>query len=102
MAIYFNTQGHYSHAKLDQIKKGSKNFYKVILSEEFEEPSCKSIWTRKLGSTSNDKMWENIFSACHKSILDNHLIWFHYKIMHNILDSKYYLNKLKICSFCNQ
>ena len=47
-----------------------------FLSEEFEEPSCKSIWTRKLSSTLNDKMWENIFRACHKSILDNRLIWF--------------------------
>ena len=78
-----------------------------FLSEEFEEPSCKSIWTRKLSSTLNDKMWENIFRACHKSILDNRLIWFQYKILYNILDTKYYLNKLKIidsnlCSFCNQ
>ena len=92
---------------LTRSKKGSKDFYNVFLSEEFEEPSCKSIWTRKLSSTLNDKIWENIFRACHKSILDNGLIWFQYKILYNILDTKYYLNKLKIidsnlCSFCNQ
>ena len=48
-----------------------------------------------------------MFMACHKSILDNCLIWFQYKILYNILDTKYYLNKLKIidsnlCSFYNQ
>ena len=52
-------------------------------------------------------MCENIFRACHKTLLDNRLIWFQYKILFNILDTKDHLYKLKIsdsnlCSFCNQ
>ena len=48
---------------------------------------------------------KQIFKACFKSVTDHSIIWFQYKILYNILDTREYLFKLKIkdssiCSFC--
>ena len=50
--------------------------------------------------------WAKVFKACFKSVVDNQIVWFQYKIIHDILDTKQYLCNVKLitdnmCSFCN-
>ena len=47
----------------------------------------------------NDEIWQNIFNACMKSIIDNDLVWFQYKILFNILNTNECLYKIKISKF---
>ena len=63
---------------------------------EVDEPICKEIWSKKINFYINDEIWQNIFKACIKSVIDNDLVWFQYKILFNILDTNEYLYKIKI------
>ena len=44
----------------------------------------------------NDELWKIIFRVCFKSILDNSVAWFQYKILFNILPTRDYLHKIKL------
>ena len=62
---------------------------------------------QKINFSINDKIWQNIFKACIKSVIDNDLVWFQYKILFNILDTNEYLYKIKIsnsnlCRLCGE
>lgn len=53
------------------------------------------------------QIWSTIYKVCFKTIADNYIIWFQYKVLYNILGTKKYLHKLKIssdqmCSLCSQ
>ena len=52
-------------------------------------------------------IWNTIYRICFKTIADNNIKWFQYRILLNILCTKQYLYKIKIypsemCSFCTQ
>ena len=60
---------------------------------------------QKINFNINDEIWQNIFKACIKSVIDNDLVWFQYKILFNILNTNEYLYKIKIsnsnlCRLC--
>ena len=55
---------------------------------------------------SEQSFWSVVYKLGFKLIQDNKFIWFQYKIINNILDTNYYLNKVKIqnyntCQLCN-
>ena len=62
-----------------------------------------NLYVKKYGSKIdfdiNDEIWQNIFNACMKSIIDNDLVWFQYKIPFNILNTNECLYKIKISKF---
>ena len=67
-----------------QSPNGSKDFYKMFMQYEADEPVCKEIWSKKINFDINEEIWQNIFKACMKSIIDNDLVWFQHKILFNI------------------
>ena len=90
-----------------QSPSGSKDFYKIFMQYEADEPICKEIWSKNINFYINDEIWQNIFKACIKSVIDNDLVWFQYKILFNILDTNEYLYKIKIsnsnlCRLCGE
>ena len=62
---------------------------------------------KKIDFDINDEIWQNIFKACMKSIIDNDFDWFQYKILFNILNTNEYLYKIKmsnsnLCRLCGE
>ena len=56
-------------------------------------------------SNHDDEILKNIFHSCFKSIKDNSIIWFQYRILFGILPTRYFLRKIKLsesdkCVFC--
>ena len=52
-------------------------------------------WEQLLQINSEPKEWQNIHLICFKTILDNHIIWLQYRIIHSILGTKVLLQKMK-------
>ena len=51
---------------------------------------------QKIDFDINDEIQQNIFEAFMKSVIDNDLVWYQYKILFNILNTNKYLYKIKI------
>ena len=88
--------------------KGCRNFYKTLGMNCNKLPKCTLKWSEILGIHIEDAkvFWAKVFKACFKLVVDNQIVWFQYKIIHDILDTKHYLDKVKLitdnmCSFCN-
>ena len=86
--------------------KGFQNFYKTLGMNCNKLPNCTLKWSEILGIHIEDAkvFWAKVFKACFKSVVDNQIVWFQYKIIHDILDTKLYLYKVKLitdnmCSF---
>ena len=88
--------------------KGCKQFYQILKDSCTNTPLCKLKWNKVVSPLDNlNNVWVQIFKACFKSVTDNTLVWFQYKILFNILDTRGYLHKVKIiennqCYFCKQ
>ena len=72
---------------------------------DVENPIAWTKW-EYLNINTEANFWTAIYKICFKSIQDNKFIWFQYRIINNILDTNYYLNKVKIqnynkCQLCN-
>ena len=87
-------------------KQGCQKFYKMFMNESKINhlPVYKSKWQNF--TSVNDELWKIIFRVCFKSILDNSVAWFQYKILFNILPTRDYLHKIKLsdhntCAFCH-
>ena len=95
-----------SHLKiLYKSKKGCKDFYNLLLERDTKYPVPIPKWEELV--LHSKYSWTQIYKICCKSIKDNKFIWFQYKILNNILDTQYYLYKIKIlddntCRLCNQ
>ena len=55
----------------------------------------------------NEEVWKTIFNICFKSIRDNSIIWFQYRILFGILPTRYLLKKFNLsesntCVFCKE
>ena len=90
---------------LNKPKTVCKNFYYVFMKQEKVTPYCKSKWSNIVNNP--DESWEKIFWACSKAVQDNKCFWFQYKILYNILNTREYLNKIKVsksdkCFFCQK
>ena len=89
-------------------KKGCKDFYDVINTNKTEiQTSYYSYWENKLKQEIPNVEWKSIFRICFKTVEDNELIWFQYRLINRILGTNDYLTKIKIknnpnCVFCNK
>ena len=89
-------------------KKGCKDFYNIINSNKNEnQTSYYSYWEHKLKQEISSNEWKNIYRICFKTIEDNELIWFQYRLINRISGTSEYLTKIKIknnanCVFCNE
>ena len=83
----------------------SKVFYNYLTKETNETTrKCEVKWQRKFNLALNDKIWYIIYKICFKTIYDNSVIWFQYKILFGILGTKDFLfmkivvsNKCRLC-----
>ena len=104
----FHIQRHYVPLSIKQFllpEKGCKIYYKILFN------NCKNVelpmrnkW-ENIFSNHDDEAWKNIFHSCFKSIKDNSIIWFQYRIIFDILPTRYFLRKIKltesdVCVFC--
>ena len=96
-----------SHVKiLFFSKKGSKKIYSILNNyTENLQLKFKNKWSDNLNENIPSQEWNLIFRACFKTVSDNHLIWFQYRIIHRILGTQKLLFQMKImpnplCSFC--
>ena len=75
----------------------SQVFYNYLIKETNEATrKCEVKWEGKFNLALNDKMWHTIYRICFKTIYDNSVIWFQYKIIFGILGTKDNLFKMKI------
>ena len=101
-----------SHLKaIINSQDGCKNFYNIYNKEPVDKPLCETIWQELLLSQiSKDELpakFRLIYKLCFKTIHDNELIWFQYRILYKILGTRDYLKKTKLtmedeCNFCRQ
>ena len=97
---------HPFHLKvLMKSKKGCQDFYKILKTDTGNEPTAKIKWDAHVDLTIPN-FWKIIYRICFKSVTDNEFKWFQYKIINNILATKYYLHKVKLsennqCQLCN-
>ena len=94
---------------LTKSKRGSKDFYSIFQTNciENETKSYYSFWENSLKTKINKEMWLQTYKNCFKTIHDNEIKWFQYRILHRILGTKEYLFKIKykndnVCVFCKQ
>ena len=86
----------------------SKVFYNYLTKETNEATrKCEVKWEEKFNLALNDKIWHTIYSICFRTIYDNSVIWFQYKILFGILGTKDFLFKMKIvdsnqCRLCGE
>ena len=72
-------------------------FYNYLTKETNEATrKCDIKWEGKFNLALNDKIWHTIYSNCFRTIYDNSVIWFQYKILFGILGTKDFLFKMKI------
>ena len=65
----------------------------------------KKKWLRDLALDIPEQQWKQIFNACFKTVKDNFLIWFQYRIIHRILGTNKLLFEMNLkdsplCSIC--
>ena len=75
--------------------KGLKYFYKT-LNDQYKNLSLRNKWNNVLNTTINDDTWNKIFKNCFKTICRNDLIWLQFRIIHRILGTRAYLQKINI------
>ena len=91
-------------------KKPCKIFYSILNKTVVKEtPLCQIVWNELLLSKySNNELtdkWLMIYKVCFKTVEDNELIWFQYRILYKILGTKEYLKRTKLsleseCNLC--
>ena len=91
---------------LFQSEKGSKQMYNCLNASE-NEPSCKRMWCTKIPECNNftNKEWKTIFSLPFAITKDSYVQWFQVRILHRILGTNSYLQKINYkekpeCTFC--
>ena len=115
--VYFNTLNgvEKNHSKpifplyiqiLLRSKKGCRDFYKILNRSESQTPSYSS-WEQKLQQKISITTWKTIFRNCFKTIADNELIWFQYRLINRILGTNEYLTKISVknnanCLLCDR
>ena len=76
-------------------KKGSRSIYKCFNELLNHRPICEPKWETDLGLQTTFN-WEKVYKIImYTTIKDSELIWFAFRIIHRIIGTKVYLNKLK-------
>ena len=89
-------------------QKGSKDFYNRLNNKNVKKPtSYYSHWEQALKTKITEKDWKSIYQNCFKTVEDNDLVWFQYRLLNRILGTNEYLVKIKQkvnanCSFCKK
>ena len=93
-------------------KKPCKIFYNILNStQEKETPLCEFIWNEFLLSrypnTELTDKWAMIYKICLKTIQNNNILWFQYRILYKILGTKEYLKRINLslesdCNLCKR
>ena len=84
-------------------KKGCQQIYQ-ILSQNIETPTAQNKWKNDLSLPDNFK-WQKVYSVPYGITKDTQLRWFQYRLIHRILATNTFLNKIGIkddnkCTFC--
>ena len=85
-------------------KSGAKPFYN-ILNEATCDMKFKTKWNEDLGIEIEKYTWEHFFTVCFKTVQENELIWFQYRLIHRILGTQRLLYKMgivqsELCLLC--
>ena len=89
-------------------QRGSKDFYNRLYNINVKKPtSYYSHWEQALKTKITEKDWKSIYQTCFKTVEDNDLVWFQYRLLNRILGTNEYLVKIKQkvnanCSFCKK
>ena len=88
--VIYHRPAYPSHLKvLITSKNGCKTFYNSFSSNLTEKPLCETIWQELLlmqyQETELTEKFKQIYKICFKTIDDNELIWFQYRILYKIL-----------------
>ena len=89
-------------------QKGSKDFYNRLNNINVKKTtSYYSHWEQALKTKITEKDWKSIYQNCFKTVEDNDLVWFQYRLLNRILGTNEYLVKIKQkvnanCSFCKK
>ena len=81
-----------------------KKVYEFLVESLQKEQKYKNKWAMELDLPNNEKFWKQINSAV-KSPTEVQLRWFQYRIVHRILGTNSFLNKIglsdsPLCTFC--
>ena len=84
-------------------KKGCQRIYQILIKNDIV-PTSQRKWHNEL--LINVLNWENIYSSIYKCTKDTNIRWFQFRLIHRILSTNVFLNKIGIkdsnsCSFCN-
>ena len=74
-------------------KPGSKWYYTQMINHRCYL-SVKNKWCDDLKLKLNENNWDEIFQTCFKTVTDNNLVWFQYKILHRILGTQRLLHQI--------
>lgn len=72
----------------------SKNIYKIMV-KNVENYKYRQKWCNDMGDELNNKTWKLGFTACHRTLENNTLRWFQYKILHRCLGTNKLLYQYK-------
>ena len=88
-------------------KSKSNSFYRTLTQDEHqrEMPTHEQNWNSQLKGQINNEHWYFYYKACFKTMKDNSVIWFQYRILGRILGTRSYLYKIKmansnLCGLC--
>ena len=86
--------------------KGCQSYYNILKSKTMNYSTSQRKWAEYLDTNSID-IWQIIFGNCFKTIKDNSIIWFQYKLLYGILPTRSYLKKIRKsecdkCALCKE
>ena len=92
---------------LHRSRKGTKDFYNIILPSIIQGNNFKKKWEADLSLILDTLTWKNIYRICFYSLKDNFLIWFQYKIIYRLIATNRHLFKMKqsensVCRLCHE
>ena len=88
--------------------KGSREYYKtLLLQKSYNDNKLRHKWETLLNITVTEKMWQQCYLICFKTIQDNYLIWLQYRILNQILGIRNLKFKMgitqdNVCKLCNE
>ena len=87
--------------------KVSRDFYQQQNKFTFtDSPLCEFVWNRSLNILFNKSQWVNVYKACFQVSSNNSVKWFQYRVLNQILGTRYRLFKMNLstnslCGLCN-
>ena len=87
--------------------KVSRDFYQQQNKFTFtDSPLCEFAWNRSLNILFNKSQWVNVYKACFQVSSNNSVKWFQYRVLNQILGTRYRLFKINLstnslCGLCN-